>query len=369
MPVKDGNKRLRHVPVRGASNVYYSETAKGRVYEVRHPSPSRAYEVVGTRLDAAKQRAREIHGESAPRVVKVGITLGEVYAAWVEAREMRARSAETFDVIYRCHIEPTLGRRKVRDLDSQAMLVWLAALKRKDGKDGELAPATKRLILSTLQLVLQHAVETGALGSVPKLPKRRVPQAGPGRKRILTQDEEQVLLAYCAPSPWLRPVITVALHQALRLGEVAGLQWEDIDWVGGKLRVRQALGRDGNLGPTKSGREDTIQLNPAARAALLDLRQESDGTGFVFRNKLGARRQLRDITRAFEKARDRAGLEDVVFHSLRHTGISRLANHPAISPVRVRDFARHSNLATTMGYMHSTEDDSMADNFAEALAG
>jgi integrase len=362
--------RKRHVPVRGASNVYKSQRADGSwCYEVRHPSPSRAYEVVGPRLDAAKQRAREVHGDSAPRVVRVGITLDEVYEAWVAAREVRVRSAATFDVIYKCHIKATLGRRKVRDLDSQAMLVWLAALKRKDGKDGELAPATKRLILSTLQLLLQHAVEIGALGSVPKLPKRRVPQAGPGRKRIITQDEEVRLLAYCARSEWLRPVIIVALHQALRLGEVAGLQWDDIDWVGGKLHVRQALGRDGNLGPTKSGREDEIQLNPAARAALLDLRQESDGTGFVFRNKLGDRRQLRDITRAFEKARDRAGLEDVVFHSLRHTSISRIANDPRIAMVQVQEFARHSNMATTLGYVHRIEDKDVNTAMAEALAG
>ena len=33
------------------------------------------------------------------------------------------------------------------------------------------------------------------------------------------------------PFPWLRPIITVALHEALRLGEALGLQWEDVDFT------------------------------------------------------------------------------------------------------------------------------------------
>jgi hypothetical protein len=37
------------------------------------------------------------------------------------------------------------------------------------------------------------------------------------------------------------------------------------------------------------------------------------------------------------------------------TQISRLANHPAIPLVHVRDFARHADLATMQGYVHKIE--------------
>ena len=57
----------------------------------------------------------------------------------------------------------------------------------------------------------------------------------------------------------------------------------------------------------------------------------------------------------------------VVFHSLRHTGISRLANHPAIPAVDVRDFARHKDLAVTNGYIHKTENAKRRANMAEAM--
>jgi hypothetical protein len=45
----------------------------------------------------------------------------------------------------------------------------------------------------------------------------------------------------------------------------------------------------------------------------------------------------------------------VTFHSLRHTALSRLANHPSIPLVYVGDFAGHATLATTETYVHKLE--------------
>lgn len=366
------SKRQRHVPVKGASNVYWSERKGGRVYEVRHPRNAngvRLYEVVGTRLDVAKSRAREVHGDATPRVASVGTTLGQVFTAWQSAREVRPRTAQTYDDVYRVHIADRLANVKVRDIDKQMIQTWLNGLRRKDGKDGELASGTKRLAWAVLQCILDHAVEIGALGSVPKLSRKRTPKAGAGRTRVLSQDEEQRLIAFCGAFKWMQPLIIVALHQALRLGEVCGLQWEDISFTGSTLTVRHSLGRDGTLGPTKGGHEDTIPLTDAARDVLLELRMDSDGTGFVFRNTLGGRRQLRDVQRAFAKAATRAGIDGVVFHSLRHTAISRAANHPGIALVQVRDFARHTDLAVTQGYVHKIDSAAATTALNEALAG
>jgi integrase len=110
-----------------------------------------------------------------------------------------------------------------------------------------------------------------------------------------------------------------------------------------------------------------------AREALLELRLEAV-EGPVFVNGQGGRRSIGDTQRAFGKVRERAALpvtEDgaVVFHSLRHTGISRLANHPAIPLVHVRDFARHKDLATTQGYVHKIDDAKITTAIGEALAG
>ena len=235
--------RRRHVPVKGAPNVYKSQRGNGWVYEVRHPGKARRYETAGTRLDQAKARARAVHGAPTP-VASVATRLDEVVADWRRTRQMRPSSATAFDAIYRRHIEPVLGHRKVREIGVREIEAWLNGLRRLDGREGELASGTKRLALATLKIILGHAVEMGLIGAVPNLPRRRTPKPGEPRTRVLSAVEEVRLLAYCAPFPWLRPIITVALHQALRLGEVIGLQWEDVNLAGGKLHVRRSLGRD-----------------------------------------------------------------------------------------------------------------------------
>jgi hypothetical protein len=62
--------------------------------------------------------------------------------------------------------------------------------------------------------------------------------------------------------------------------------------------------------------------------------------GFVFKNRDGNRRLLRDIQRA-----------------------------SAIPLVHVRDFARHSDLAITNGYVHKTDSPQITAAIAEALGG
>src|SRR5438094_78171 len=88
--------RVRHKPMKGAPGVYRSQVKGGFVYEVRHPANTagrRLYEVVGTRLDQAKARAREVHG-GAIAPVSVAMTLNEVYMDWKRTRSIRKRSEE-----------------------------------------------------------------------------------------------------------------------------------------------------------------------------------------------------------------------------------------------------------------------------------
>lgn len=373
-----GTKRVRHAKVKasGSDHLYYSVLSDGtKKYEVRHPLNSegkRPFEVVGTRIDQAKARARVIYADAdkGVQVTNVGTTLNEVVQDWRETRRMRPRSEQTFDDLLDRHVLPVLGRRKVREIGKFDLVRLLDGLKRRDGKEGPLSGSTQHLILSTVYLVLQHAVDLGVLSVVPRVDKARRPKRGESRKRVVSHDEESRLLFACGYSPWLRPIVTVALHEALRLGEVCCLRWEDVDFPAGKLTVQRSLSRDGSVGVPKGGRTNVIELTPKAKQALLALRGECDGTGFVFLNRLGEVRQVRDVQRAFRKAVVRAELDDgVCFHTLRHTSISRVANNASVALVHVQAFARHANLKTTSGYIHPIESPVVATAIGQALTG
>jgi integrase len=181
---------------------------------------------------------------------------------------------------------------------------------------------------------------------------------------------------------WLKEIVIVALHQALRKGEVLALQKDDVDFVNGKLHVRRQIHDDGTIGPCKGqsqedferGVGDKIDLMPAARKVLAEKALQAGPTGWLFVNRYGEPRSHGDIDRAYGNARDRAGLPEtedgkVVFHSLRHTGISRPANHPGVPLVHVQEFARHKDIKTTMSYVHKIESEQVVSAMAEALSG
>jgi integrase len=358
-----------------------SERADGTwVFEIR--KPDRSYETVGTRLDQAKARLAEVttaesRGE---QLTDPNMTVKQLIAQFRDTHKVSADKARAFN-----RIEERWGLDKLRHVQHADISAWWPTLKRQDGKEGPLDEDTKRQIVAHFSSLMEYAVEIGKLGQNPvkAMPTKRRPKQGESRRRILTRDEETRLLAYTAPFPWLADIILVSLNQALRLGEVLGLQWEDVLFDQNKIRVQHTLDRNGALGGTKhqklTGKRDPrdvkpIDLMPATREILLRLRMDSDGTGLVFRNTFGRKRQRRAVQLAFHKAVTRAALpvtEDgaVNFHSLRHTCLSRLANNPEIPLVYVRDFAGHSDLSITNSYVHGIESASVTEAAARALAG
>jgi integrase len=315
------------------------------------------------------------------RVSDPNMTVADLYMLYAETHPLKRREAQNL----RVHVLPRWSKTKLRDLHHSDIAAWWPTLTRQNGNEGPLDESTKRLVLAHFSAMLTYAVEIDKLAQNPikAMPRNRRPKRGESRRRILSHDEETRLLAYTAPFPWLKDIIMVALNQALRLGEVLGLQWEDVDFERNKIRVRHTLA-DGNvLGQTKHAKltgnrdpRDTkpIDLMPVAREIVLRLRMDSDGTGFVFRNGVDGCRDRRDVQRAYAKAVERAALpvtEDgpVNFHSLRHTCLSRLANNPAIPLVYVRDFAGHTDLTITSGYVHAVESESVTEAAAKALSG
>ena len=91
----------------------------------------------------------------------------------------------------------------------------------------------------------------------------------------------------------------MAINTGLRKQELLGLVWERVDLSRGVLRLEV----------TKSGRRREVPLNDDSYRALVSL--EPKDAGRVFRT--------RNLRTAFENAVETAKLEDVTFHTLRHT--------------------------------------------------
>ena len=127
-----------------------------------------------------------------------------------------------------------------------------------------------------------------------------------------------------------KPVVTLALHTGLRLGEFRSQQWHDVDLAASLLTVTRP----------KSGKRETLPLNSIAFAVLAALPQD----GPLLFPRLP--KKLSDL---FIKYAHKAGLTDVIFHCLRDTYISRLAPH-CTTPT-LMTLARHRDYRTTQRYV------------------
>jgi integrase len=199
------------------------------------------------------------------------------------------------------------------------------------GVERRLTAAAVNRPLALLRHLLRLAHEEWeAIDKVPRIRLEKEPQ---GRLRWLTQEEITRLLEAAAKSrnKELRPAVIVALNTGLRLGELLGLAWERVELSRGVIRLEL----------TKSGRRREVPLNAESYHALVTLNPKASGR--VLRTQ--------SPRKAYENAVTNAKLDDVNFHTLRHTFAS-WAVMRGVSLKELQELLGHSSLAMTMRYAH-----------------
>ena len=155
----------------------------------------------------------------------------------------------------------------------------------------------------------------------------------------------------CCPTRY-RLAVSVGLFAGLRLSEILGLVWANADFAGDQLRVEFQMGRDGARRrlKTDAGRREVILMAGLARE-LKRHRLASPHPGdedLIFASATGRTIGHRNLTgRGLEKACQRAALQQVTFHSLRHTFASLLIAQGR-DPVFVSRQLGHANPAITL---------------------
>jgi len=213
---------------------------------------------------------------------------------------------------------------------------WRDALRQR------LLPGSVHQYLHIFSSILTIAVVD--LEWLPSNPMKRVrkPPLGPERVRFLDAEEQARLLAACSasPNPRLYPLVLLALTTGLRRNEAVTLQWTDVDFARGQVRLMV----------TKTRLRRAVPM-PQMTVCALERWLEASPllSPFVFPSENGMKPAA--LMGAWYRARRTAQLEDFRFHDLRHTAASYLA----MSGVRLEDIAEilgHKKLETTRRYRH-----------------
>lgn len=139
-------------------------------------------------------------------------------------------------------------------------------------------------------------------------------------------------------------LLEVAYGGGLRVGEIAGLSWGDLDTTG-SARV---------IG--KGDKERRVPLGRSAAAALAAWRSELAAAGAgpdaVFTSRGGRRLTVRQIQRVVKRALSVAAeREGVSLHTLRHSFATHLLDGGA-DIMAVKELLGHESLSTTQLYTH-----------------
>jgi len=178
-------------------------------------------------------------------------------------------------------------------------------------------------------------------------PKNRPRDRRLDRSAVATEDEQTRLFCACrrCRNPYLLPLVRLALETAMRQGELLKLRWEHVD-----LKRRTAF-----LPDTKNGDSRTVPLSARAVSILTTLPRSITGDVFP-----GYTRNA--VKKAFVRARERAGIDDLRFHDLRHEATTRLFEL-GLNIMEVAAITGHKDIRMLSRYTHLR-----AEDLAEKLA-
>ena len=250
-------------------------------------------------------------------------------------RRYYQRDAQRFrDLVGKSLVEVTLG-------DLQSFADSLAT--------SDLAPSSQARILSAVKSLLTFGHRIGTLPVNVGAPVKAPPAHNTLAERILSEAEVQALLQQ-ATNPRDRALLRLLYAAGLRVSEVCGLRWRDLQSrgnAGGQLNV---------FG--KGGKTRVVLLPSSVWQAVTALRGAAKANAPVFRSRKGGHLDPSQVMRIVRAAAQRAGIEgNVSPHWLRHAHASHSLDRGA--PIHlVQATLGHASVATTGRYLHARPQDS-----------
>jgi len=292
--------------------------------------------------------------------------LEQYLTIWLETvrYKLKDTSFQRYHQQIHLHILPTLGRVVLAKLTAQQVQSFYASLLKKG-----LSTTTVQHLHTIFHSALKDAVRLGLLQrNVTDLV--HVPRRAHHEMVTLSEiDVRRFLIA--AKGDRYEALYVLAISTGIRLGELLGLRWEDVNFEQAYLVIRGSVQRVENhftiANPKTSHSRRRIALSRNVATALKEhlVRQEEEkqvfGIGWdstynlVFPNSLGKIMKPSNLSQGyFQRVLKKAGLSHIRFHDLRHTAATLLLGR-GVNPKVVSEMLGHSQISITLDvYSHIT---------------
>ena len=273
----------------------------------------------------------------------------------------------TYSIYLYCierHIIPDLGKMRLSEITEVFLNDYLRE-KLNNGRvrgRGELSWKTVSDLRSLIGCILDYAARNG----YPELSNIRMmlPKKKSTPIQVFTVNEQRTLTQFLISD--LNPVhlgILISLYDGLRIGEICGLRWGDIDFYYGTLRVERTVSRVRDTELESGGKTKLVITDPKTYHSMRTIPVPHDLLLLLEKNKRDSETYIltgtnhymepRSLLAHFKSALREAGLHDHYhFHALRHTFASRCVEEE-FDVKSLSEILGHSNVKITMDrYVH-----------------
>jgi len=335
----------------------------------------------GSLRDAKAARAELLVEVRSGRHSGAAGTVDDLFREWIRELERKGRSPNTirsYENQYRRNIQPLIGSRQIRSVTTKMLTDLYGA-----HQDRGMKPASVRKIHATVSSMMTQACRWGWLGVNPAQWAEPPPLAI-GMPRVPTPEELSQLIkaAEASRRPEYGRLLFVAATTGMRRGELLALRRTDVDRERRLVLVSRSLidlsHRPVSEGPTKNRRLRRIALDERTLGVLLDqvvmvdrrateLGAEAREDAFVFTDVPDGSEPWRPmmVTQYFTRLRDRAGLAEISFQSIRRF-MDTYGQDLGFSPAQVAMRAGHDPSVAGRFYTGNVAESDL--RLAEAVA-
>lgn len=291
-------------------------------------------------------------------VAKNNITVEEVAEEWFALVQsgLKPTTARGYKVNIKNHIVPCIGSVPVQTLKGSTIKDMISSLSKK------LCATSIKYVMRNLHQILKYAEQKRYIFNNP-MNFVAIPKASKPNFDTYTVEELAKLIKVVRDTDMELPIL-IESETGLRLGELIGLSWDNINFDKKTITVNKTIsyveGKTYVTSPktTKSNREIVVSDTLIKAIENHKLKEEQIKRPKIYNNEQnllfhkGNGQPLTNcsFSSKFASVLKKNGLKHIRFHDLRHTHASLLYNKYGLNIKGVSDRSGHSRISTTMDY-------------------